>query len=77
MTARLRSMGPLGVDRSASSAIVLGAFFLALDFKQIEDGIAYGAPREESWLAAFGLTMTLVWIYIEMLRLVAIFSGDD
>ncbi|MCL6733101.1 Bax inhibitor-1/YccA family protein [Streptomyces neyagawaensis] len=72
----LRSMGPLGAIVGIF-AILLGAFFLTLDFKQIEDGIAYGAPREESWLAAFGLTMTLVWIYIEMLRLVAIFSGDD
>ncbi|MEU2183946.1 Bax inhibitor-1/YccA family protein [Streptomyces thermolilacinus] len=57
--------------------IILGACFLALDFKQVEDGVTYGAPREESWLAAFGLTMTLVWIYLEFLRLVAIFSGDD
>ncbi|MEU9334934.1 Bax inhibitor-1/YccA family protein [Streptomyces sp. NPDC048290] len=72
----LRSMGPLGAIVGIF-AIILGAFFLTLDFKQIEDGIAYGAPRSESWLAAFGLTMTLVWIYIEMLRLVAIFSGDD
>ncbi|KAB2589718.1 MULTISPECIES: Bax inhibitor-1/YccA family protein [Streptomyces] len=58
-------------------AIVIGACILALNFKQVEDGIAYGAPREEAWLAAFGLTVTLVWIYIEMLRLVAILSGDD
>ncbi|MDX3068998.1 Bax inhibitor-1/YccA family protein, partial [Streptomyces sp. ND04-05B] len=72
----LRSMGPLGAVVGIL-AILLGAFFLTLDFKQIEDGIAYGAPREEAWLAAFGLTMTLVWIYVEMLRLVAIFSGDD
>ncbi|MEU5343704.1 MULTISPECIES: Bax inhibitor-1/YccA family protein [unclassified Streptomyces] len=72
----LRSMGPLGAIVGIL-AIVLGAFFLTLDFKQIEDGIAYGAPREESWLAAFGLTMSLVWIYLEMLRLVAIFSGND
>ncbi|GGZ71351.1 Bax inhibitor-1/YccA family protein [Streptomyces bluensis] len=72
----LRSMGPLGAIVGIL-AILLGAFFLTLDFKQIEDGIAYGAPREEAWLAAFGLTMTLVWIYVEMLRLVAIFSGDD
>ncbi|CAL9467312.1 Bax inhibitor-1/YccA family protein [Streptomyces sp. enrichment culture] len=72
----LRSFGPLGAIVGII-AIVLGAFFLTLDFKQIEDGIAYGAPRDESWLAAFGLTMTLVWIYVEMLRLVAIFSGDD
>ncbi|MFZ4133059.1 Bax inhibitor-1/YccA family protein [Streptomyces koyangensis] len=57
--------------------VLLGACFLALDFKQVEDGIAYGAPREESWLAAFGLTMTLVWIYLEFLRLIAILQGDD
>jgi uncharacterized YccA/Bax inhibitor family protein len=52
--------------------IALGAFFLSLDFKQIEDGIRYGAPRNESWLAAFGLTLSLVWIYLQMLRLIAL-----
>lgn len=57
--------------------VLLGAFFLSLDFKQIEDGIRYGAPRGESWLAAFGLTLSLVWIYLEMLRLMAILRGDD
>ncbi|MFZ4297615.1 Bax inhibitor-1/YccA family protein [Streptomyces cinereoruber] len=57
--------------------IILGACFLALDFKQVEDGVNYGAPREEAWLAAFGLTMTLVWIYLEMLRLLSILQGDD
>lgn len=57
--------------------IVIGACFLALDFKQVEDGITYGAPREEAWLAAFGLTMTLVWIYLEALRLLSILQGDD
>ncbi|MFJ9040502.1 Bax inhibitor-1/YccA family protein [Streptomyces sp. NPDC102406] len=57
--------------------ILLGACFLALDFKQVEDGIAYGAPKDEAWLAAFGLTMTLVWIYMEFLRLIAILQGND
>ncbi|NBM15944.1 Bax inhibitor-1/YccA family protein [Streptomyces sp. GC420] len=57
--------------------IILGACFLALDFKMVEDGIAYGAPREEAWLAAFGLTLTLVWIYMEFLRLIAILQGND
>ncbi|MFI7501141.1 Bax inhibitor-1/YccA family protein [Streptomyces sp. NPDC049687] len=56
--------------------IILGACFLALDFKQVEDGVAYGAPREEAWLAAFGLTMTLVWIYMEFLRLLSILNQD-
>ncbi|MFI9254454.1 Bax inhibitor-1/YccA family protein [Streptomyces sp. NPDC053069] len=72
----LRSFGPLGA-LVGIFAILLGAFFLTLDFKQIEDGIAYGAPRNESWLAAFGLTVHLVWIYLEMLRLVAIFTNND
>jgi uncharacterized YccA/Bax inhibitor family protein len=57
--------------------VLLGACFLALDFKQVEDGIAYGAPKEEAWLAAFGLTLTLVWIYMEFLRLIAILNSND
>ncbi|WP_217144238.1 Bax inhibitor-1/YccA family protein [Streptomyces sp. AC627_RSS907] len=57
--------------------IILGACFLALDFKQVEDGLAYGAPREEAWLAAFGLTLTLVWIYLEFLRLISILNSSD
>ncbi|MFF4836412.1 Bax inhibitor-1/YccA family protein [Streptomyces sp. NPDC001315] len=57
--------------------ILLGAAFLALDFKQVEDAVAYGAPREEAWLAAFGLTTTLVWIYLEVLRVLTIFNSDN
>ncbi|MFD4258474.1 Bax inhibitor-1/YccA family protein [Streptomyces sp. NPDC058534] len=57
--------------------VILGACFLALDFKQVEDGLAYGAPREEAWLAAFGLTLTLVWLYLEFLRLIAILNSSD
>ncbi|MFE5187479.1 Bax inhibitor-1/YccA family protein [Streptomyces sp. NPDC056628] len=68
--------GPLGILFGVIG-ILLGACFLALDFKQVEDGIAYGAPREESWLAAFGLTLTLVWIYMEFLRLIAILNSND
>jgi uncharacterized YccA/Bax inhibitor family protein len=58
------------------AGIVIGACFLALDFKMVEDGVAYGAPEKESWLAAFGLTLTLVWIYLEFLRLVYILQGE-
>lgn len=68
--------GPLGIVFGIVG-IILGACFLALDFKQVEDGIAYGAPREEAWFAAFGLTLTLVWIYMEFLRLIAIFNSSD
>ncbi|MBC2907079.1 Bax inhibitor-1/YccA family membrane protein [Streptomyces cupreus] len=68
--------GPLGILMGVIG-ILLGACFLALDFKQVEDGIAYGAPREEAWLAAFGLTLTLVWIYMEFLRIIAILNSND
>ncbi|MFJ3672487.1 Bax inhibitor-1/YccA family protein [Streptomyces sp. NPDC090106] len=57
--------------------ILLGAAFLALDFRQVEDAVTYGAPREEAWLAAFGLTMTLVWIYLEVLRVLSLFNSDN
>jgi uncharacterized YccA/Bax inhibitor family protein len=67
--------GALGV-LFGIAGVVLGACFLALDFKMVEDGVAYGAPEKESWLAAFGLTLTLVWIYLEFLRLVYILQGE-
>ncbi|MFI8231915.1 Bax inhibitor-1/YccA family protein [Streptomyces sp. NPDC085900] len=68
--------GPLGIFFGIVG-IILGACFLALDFKQVEDGIAYGAPKNEAWLAAFGLTLTLVWIYMEFLRIIAILNSND
>ncbi|MER7539061.1 Bax inhibitor-1/YccA family protein [Streptomyces sp. NPDC097704] len=57
--------------------VVLGASFLPLHLRQVEDGITYGASRAQSWPAAFGLTLTLVWLYVEMLRLFTLYEGDD
>jgi uncharacterized YccA/Bax inhibitor family protein len=54
----------------------LGVLLLILDFDQVERGIAAGLPERESWRAAFGLTVTIVWIYIELLRLLAILRGN-
>lgn len=58
-------------------AIVLAALFLVLDFDVVEQGVRMGAPERESWRAAFGLTVTLVWLYLELLRLLAILRGED
>jgi uncharacterized YccA/Bax inhibitor family protein len=55
----------------------LGVLMLILDFDYVERGIAAGLPEQESWRAAFGLTVTLVWIYIELLRILAILRGND
>ncbi|MEU8793683.1 Bax inhibitor-1/YccA family protein [Streptomyces sp. NPDC048643] len=59
------------------AGLLLGAAFLAIDFKQAEEGVAAGAPREQSWLSAFGLTLSLVWIYLEILQLLTLLGGDD
>ena len=52
-------------------AIVLAVLNLVLDFDYIEQGVAMGAPARESWRGAFGLTVTMVWLYVEMLRLLS------
>lgn len=56
--------------------LVLGVLMLVLDFDFVERGVAAGLPERESWRAAFGLTVTLVWLYIEMLRLLAALRGE-
>jgi uncharacterized YccA/Bax inhibitor family protein len=55
----------------------LASFFIVLDLDQIERSIAQGAPHEESWRAAFGLMVTLVWLYMEVLRLISILRSGD
>ena len=70
----LRS-GPFGIAISLF-AVGLAAALLILDFDFAEQGVKNGLPERFSWLAAFGLVVTLVWLYIEMLRLIAILRGD-
>jgi len=62
--------GWLGVGISLF-AVGLASFSLALDFDSIEGAIRSGAPQQYSWLLAHGLIVTLVWLYIEFLRLFA------
>lgn len=61
------------------SLVIIGiaAFNLLLDFDFIEKGSAMQALAYMEWFGAMSLLITLVWIYIEILRLLAIFSGDD
>lgn len=67
-----------GVLALAVSAIgvILASLFLVLDFGFIEQGIRNGLPERFAWTAAFGLVVTLVWLYVEMLRLIAILRQD-
>ncbi|GAA2035363.1 Bax inhibitor-1/YccA family protein [Pseudokineococcus marinus] len=55
----------------------LASFMLIIDFDVIEQGVKNGLPQQFAWKAAFGLVTTLVWLYVEMLRLLAILRGND
>jgi uncharacterized YccA/Bax inhibitor family protein len=61
---------------TAVAGLVLGVFMLIMDFDFVEQGIRYGAPERESWTAAFAMTVSLVWIYTNLLRILAYFSQD-
>jgi len=68
----LRDGGPLAILFSLV-CIGVAAFTFLLDFDMIDKGIKQGAPERFAWYAAFGLTVTLVWLYLEILRLLSYF----
>ncbi len=82
-------MGLFGADTSAFFGggllsigislviIVVAALNLVLDFDFIEKGSAHGLPKHYEWYGAFGLMVTLVWLYLEILRLLSYFTGRD
>jgi uncharacterized YccA/Bax inhibitor family protein len=66
----IHESGPIGITFSLIVTAV-AALNLVLDFDLIENGIAYRAPKWMEWYSAFALTVTLVWLYIEILRLLS------
>lgn len=74
----IHSTGIIGIGTSLV-IVVIAALNLVLDFDLIEQGAAQGAPRYMEWYAAFGLMVTLIWLYLEVLRLLAMLasSSDD
>lgn len=66
---------PIGVVIGAA-AVLLATFSLMIDFHMIEEGVKAGVPARYAWSGAFGLTVTLVWLYIEILRILAILRGE-
>jgi uncharacterized YccA/Bax inhibitor family protein len=70
----LRSGGALAILISIVF-IAIAAFNLVLDFDMIEQGIKRGADQKFAWYASFGLMLTLVWLYLEILRLLSYFMG--
>ena len=66
----LYSSGPVGILFSVA-VVIVAAFNLALDFNFIQAGAAAGAPRFMEWYGAFGVMVTLIWLYLEILRLLS------
>ncbi|MDM5154673.1 Bax inhibitor-1/YccA family protein [Bacillus sp. DX1.1] len=72
----LHQGGTIGIIISAV-VIVVAALNLLLDFDFIENGARGGAPKYMEWYGAMGLMMTLVWLYLEILRFVSYFTKND
>ena len=66
----ITSTGPLGIGFSLI-VVAIAALNLVMDFDFIENGADMGAPKYMEWYGAFGLMVTLIWLYIEILRLLA------
>jgi uncharacterized YccA/Bax inhibitor family protein len=69
-------MGLLGILVSAVG-VTLASLSLVLDFDFIEQGVRNGIPQQYAWLASFGLVVTLIWLYLEILRLLALLQSND
>ena len=57
--------------------VIMAAYSLVLDFDQIQQGVRNGAPRQYGWLGGFGIMVTVVWLYVEILRIIAIARGNN
>lgn len=58
---------------AALLGVVLASASLLMDFEAIENGVRMGAPESESWRGAFGLIVTLIWLYTNILRILSFF----
>jgi len=66
----IHNSGPIGIGFSLL-VVGMAALFLIIDFGVIEAGVQNGAPKNMEWYGAWGLVVTLIWLYIELLRLIA------
>jgi uncharacterized YccA/Bax inhibitor family protein len=68
--ATINGAGPIGIGFSVF-VVIIASLNLVLDFDFIESGVRAGAPKYMEWYAAFGLMVTLIWLYFEILRLLS------
>ena len=68
-------VGPLGI-LLCMAGVALASWSLVMDFDLVEKSVAMGAPERESWRLGLGLIVSLVWLYLELLRLLAILNRN-
>ncbi|MDQ0644672.1 Bax inhibitor-1/YccA family protein [Microbacterium murale] len=76
----LRSVEIMGIPLGLIIGVLvvfMAAYSLVLDFDQIQQGVRNGAPRVYGWVGGFGIMVTVVWLYIEILRIIAIARGSN
>ena len=71
----IHETGMMGIGISAF-VIVIACMNLLLDFDNFEKGEQFGAPKYYEWYSAMGLLVTLVWLYVELLRLLSKLASD-
>lgn len=71
----LRDGGPIAIIVSLVF-IVIAALSFILSFHEVEEGVRLGLPQKYAWSASFGILISLIWLYIEVLRLLSYFSGE-
>lgn len=74
--ATVNGTGAVGIGFSLI-VVIIASLNLVLDFDLIESGVRAGAPKYMEWYGAFGLMVTLVWLYLEILRLLTKLRGRD
>lgn len=67
---------PLGIIIGVL-VVIMAAYSLVLDFDGIQQGVRNDAPRQYGWMGAFGIMVTVVWLYVEILRIIAIARGSE
>jgi uncharacterized YccA/Bax inhibitor family protein len=72
----INGSGPIGIAFSVF-VVIIAALNLVLDFDFIENAVTAGAPKYMEWYGAFGLMVTLIWLYLEILRLLAKLRSRD
>lgn len=72
----IHESGMIGIGFSVF-VVIIASLNLVLDFDFIEEGVERGAPKHMEWYGAFGLLVTLIWLYLEILRLLAKLQSRD